>query len=87
MMERLAIQKLINWKMNPYRKPLIISGVRQVGKTWLIREFGKPYYSETVCINFESSRFLQNLFSENFDIKRILTALQIELGIAINSKT
>ena len=43
-MERLILRRLVDWKNSPYRKPLILKGVRQVGKTWLLREFGKQYY-------------------------------------------
>ena len=43
-MERLILNQLLNWKYSPYRKPLILQGVRQVGKTWVLKEFGKRYY-------------------------------------------
>lgn len=82
-MERIAIGKLRNWKASPERKPLIIRGARQVGKTWLMKEFGKRDYTQTAYINFESSKHLQRLFLDDFDISRILTALQIETGIQI----
>ncbi len=85
-MERLAMQKLTAWKNKPGRKPLIIRGARQVGKTWLIKEFGKNEYAQTAYVNFESSKHLKTLFSENFDINRIITALQIETGVSINSE-
>ncbi len=52
-MERFALQKLINWKKNSNRKPLIIRGTRQVGKTWLMKEFGKTEYKNVAYINFE----------------------------------
>lgn len=83
-MKRTAIKQLISWKNKPSRKPLIIRGARQVGKTWLMKEFGKNEYEQTVYINFESSKRLNKLFQENFDIQRIITALQIESGIQIN---
>jgi predicted AAA+ superfamily ATPase len=63
---------------------MIIRGARQVGKTWLMKEFGKREYQQTVYVNLESSKLLKSLFVENFDINRILTALQIETGIQIN---
>lgn len=84
-MERNAIQQLIAWKNKPGRKPLIIKGARQVGKTWLMKEFGKREYEQTAYINFESSKLLKNLFVDNFDLHRILTAIQIETGVQINS--
>jgi len=83
-MERIAMKELISWKNKPGRKPLIIRGTRQVGKTWLMKEFGKNEYSQTVYVNFESSKLLKTLFVDNFDINRILTALQIESGIQVN---
>jgi predicted AAA+ superfamily ATPase len=83
-MERNAMQELISWKNKPGRKPLIIRGARQVGKTWLMKEFGKNEYAQTVYVNFESSKLLRALFVDNFDIQRIISALQIESGIQIN---
>ena len=83
-MERIAMHELISWKNRPGRKPLIVRGARQVGKTWLIKEFGKNEYAQTVYVNFESSKLLKTLFVDDFDIHRIITALQIESGIQIN---
>ena len=83
-MERIAMKDLVSWKNKPGRKPLIIRGARQVGKTWLMKEFGKNEYSQTVYVNFESSKLLKTLFVDNFDINRIITALQIETGIQVN---
>lgn len=83
-MERVAMRDLISWKIKSGRKPLIIRGARQVGKTWLIKEFGKNEYGQTVYVNFESSKLLKTLFVDNFDIQRIITALQIESGLQIN---
>lgn len=83
-MERAAMQELISWKNKSGRKPLIIRGARQVGKTWLMKEFGKNEYVRTVYVNFESSKLLKSLFVDNFDIQRIITALQIESGLQIN---
>ena len=51
-MERIAMKELVSWKNKPGRKPLIIRGARQVGKTWLMKEFGKNEYSQTVYVNF-----------------------------------
>lgn len=85
-MERFAMQELISWKNRPGRKPLIVRGARQVGKTWLIREFGKNEYAQTVYVNFETSKLLKTLFVDDFDIHRIIAALQIESGIQINSE-
>ena len=78
------MQVLKKWKIKANRKPMIIRGVRQVGKTWLMKEYGKNEYAQIAYINFESSKSLQTLFMENFDIQRIITALQIETGIQID---
>jgi uncharacterized protein len=82
-MERIAMKELVSWKNKSGRKPLIIRGARQVGKTWLMKEFGKNEYSQTVYVNFESSKLLKTLFIDNFDVNRIITALQIETGIQV----
>lgn len=83
-MERDAMQVLKSWKNKPERKPLIIRGARQVGKTWLMKEFGKNEYAQSAYINFESSKLIKTLFVDNFDIQRIITALQIETDMQIN---
>lgn len=80
-MDRIELNKLEQWKKAKSRKPLLIKGARQVGKTWLMKEFGKKDYKDTIYINFETSKHLKDIFSSDFDIKRILTALQIETGI------
>ena len=84
-MERQAMQYLNNWKDKKNRKPIIIKGARQVGKTWLMREFGKRNFKQTAYVNFESSSLLQNLFIQDFDIKRIISAIGIETGLQINA--
>ncbi|MCF0059233.1 ATP-binding protein [Dyadobacter sp. CY356] len=83
-MERKEISRLIAWKNSENRKPLLIRGARQVGKTWLMKAFGKQEYEQCVYINFESNRRLGTIFETDFDIKRIILALQIETGIIIN---
>jgi predicted AAA+ superfamily ATPase len=82
-MKRTEISYLLKWKASSSRKPLIIRGARQVGKTWLMKEFGRQQYEACAYINFESNPALKTLFTDNFDITRILTALQIETGITI----
>ena len=84
-MLRAKTADLINWKNSPNRKPLIIRGARQVGKTWLMKEFGKAHYSHTVYVNFEKNKRLKGLFADDFDCKRILIGLQAELGITVAS--
>ncbi len=83
-MQRFQFEKLINWKKSTTRKPLIIRGARQVGKTWLMKEFGQREYSQTAYVNFESSKSLKKLFANDFDIQRIITAIQIETNLQIN---
>lgn len=85
-MERLAMQYLKAWKNKATRKPLIVRGARQVGKTWLIKEFGRTEYEQTAYINFEGAKTLQTLFALDFYIPRIITALQIEIDMQIHAE-
>lgn len=82
-MYREAIAKLEKWKNSGYRKPLILRGARQVGKTWLMREFGKNNYKKCAYINMDENERMENVFREAFDIERILLALEIEVGFKI----
>lgn len=84
-MLRRAMEDLVKWKNSRDRKPLIIRGARQVGKTWLLREFGKNQYEKCAYINFDNNERMEGLFSGNLDIKRLITALQIETGITIKA--
>ena len=79
-MERLLMQELVKWKGKQNRKPLIIKGARQVGKTWLMKEFGKRCFENVVYINFENNRRMKNVFAMDYDVERILSALKIESG-------
>lgn len=83
-MYRQAIEDLKMWKENPNRKPLIIRGARQVGKTWLMREFGKAHFDHTVYINFDGNERMRELFTGDMDIRRIITGLELEAGFKIN---
>ena len=85
-MDRAKLNDLIAWKDSPNRKPLIIRGARQTGKTWLMKEFGRRYYARTVYLNFEKNRRLSGLFTDDFDISRVLTALQAESGLIITAQ-
>ena len=82
-MYRSALTRLQEWKDKPNRKPLIIRGARQVGKTWLMKEFGRASFANTAYINFDNNRRMRNLFEDDFDLKRIIAALQIESGVKI----
>ncbi len=75
-MKRFAIKQLEAWKNSPRRKPLVIEGARQVGKTWLVEEFAKTHYKNFVSINFEKQIYLRDLFKTDFDTDRILTAIK-----------
>ncbi len=83
-MKREALKYLLNWKQKSNRKPLVIRGTRQVGKTWLMKEFGKTNYSRIAYINFENTKTLQDIFKDNFDVKRIIEAVEIETGVTID---
>jgi predicted AAA+ superfamily ATPase len=76
-MERFASAYLKKWKQESNPKPMIIQGARQVGKTWLMQKFGNDYYAKTAYVNFESSPELRNLFSGDFNVSRIIKALEI----------
>jgi predicted AAA+ superfamily ATPase len=82
-MDRNAIHLLQIWKSKINRKPLIIRGARQVGKTWLMKEFGKRAYEQTFYINFDDNQQMQELFSPNLDIKRIILGLELYFGAKI----
>jgi predicted AAA+ superfamily ATPase len=75
---RLYFEKLKEWKKSKKRKPLVIQGARQVGKTWLMKEFGRREFETVVYLNFESSSRLRELFVADFDIERIITSIEIE---------
>ena len=82
-MYRTKINALIKWKNQSDRKPLIVQGARQVGKTWLIKEFGNTSFKKMVYINFEDATDLQNMFLQDFNIRRIITVLEAFSGIQI----
>lgn len=83
-MYRIAIEKLYKWKNSKRRKPLIIEGARQVGKTWLMKEFGKQAYADTVYINFDSNSRMADLFSADLDTDRLTMGLELYAGRKIN---
>ena len=85
-MYRYAMENLCEWKNRKNRKPLIIEGARQVGKTWLMKEFGRQEYTNTVYINFDSNSRMAELFSADLDITRILRGIEIYTGKKINSE-
>lgn len=82
-MERKELAYLAKWRTSDTRKPLVIQGARQVGKTWLMKEFGRLHYEQFAYINFESNAALKSLFEIDYNIERILTAIKIETGVSI----
>ena len=83
-MYRTAIEKMKKWKESPFRKPLIIEGARQVGKTWLMKEFGKQFYRKTVYINFDDNRIIRELFTATQDTDKIIMGLEIYADTTIS---
>ena len=82
-MYRKQIEKLIEWKNNKNKKPLIIRGARQVGKTWLMKEFGEKNYQNFAYINFDRNTRMEQLFSGDMNIERIIQGLKLESGVNI----
>lgn len=82
-MYREAILKLESWKNSSHRKPLIIKGARQVGKTWLMKEFGKKYYRQCAYVSMDENERMESVFRDAFDVKRIIQSLKIEVGFQI----
>ncbi len=83
-MYRTAIEELNNWKNKNIKKPLVIRGARQVGKTWLMKEFGKTAYVKTVYINFDNNQRMKELFSSDFNTERIISGLELYDGDKID---
>ena len=83
-MERNLFSELEKWKNKKKRKPLIIQGARQVGKTWIMNEFGARYFKNTIYINFDNNKVMKNVFEIDFDISRIVSAIKIEYGKGFN---
>lgn len=86
-MKRTAIKDLYQWKESNNRKPLIMLGARQVGKTWLMQEFAKEAYSKSAYVNFEDNEMLKDLFAHDFDITRIVNSIQWSTGVSIDENT
>ena len=86
-MYRNAMKDLIQWKNSIHRKPLVIRGARQVGKTWLMEEFGRTAYKNMVYINFDSNRRMEALFDADLQIDRLLMGLELYAGKKIDPAT
>lgn len=81
-MERYAIKQLIDWKNKKNHKPLIIQGARQVGKTWLMQEFGKKYYEQVAYINFDVDMKSREIFNIDYDTERLI----MDIGLVTKTK-
>ncbi|WP_406546569.1 ATP-binding protein [Succinimonas sp.] len=79
-MERFILKKLIKWKDSPCRKPLILQGVRQVGKTWILKEFGRRCYENVAYFNFEEHEEFRQFFETTKNVSRILQNLMMTSG-------
>ena len=84
-MQRDILNKLIQWKAKPNRKPLIIQGARQVGKTWVMKHFGEQAFERVAYINFDNNPRMKTLFSSDYDINRLILGLKIESGVDIQA--
>lgn len=82
-MYRKLLEELKAWKNDIHRKPMMIRGARQVGKTWLMKEFGRNCYEKCAYISMDENEIMEDVFRDAFDIKRIITALEIEVGFQI----
>ena len=82
-MKRFLMDALVKWKNKSNRKPLVLKGARQTGKTWLMKEFGRRYFQSVVYINFDMSTRMKKVFDGDFQIDRILLALNAETGVRI----
>lgn len=83
-MYRMAIEQLKKWKAKKHRKPLIIRGARQVGKTWLMKEFGAAEYESVVYINFDNNERMKNLFEGSLEVERLVTGMELYVGYRID---
>lgn len=82
-MYRCKLKELIQWKLDKNKNPIILYGARQVGKTYLLQEFGKAEYRQVVYINFERAQEMQNVFLHDLDPKRLITAFEFYSGVKI----
>ena len=85
-MERFILKELVEWKNSKYRKPLILKGVRQVGKTWILKEFGKKYYKNVAYFNFDENLEYKQFFETTKDVKKILQNLSLISGEKIEAE-
>lgn len=87
-MDRKITTSLLEWAKSAYRKPLILNGARQIGKSWIVRHLGKTHFEDKFCeINFEKSPQLATIFELDLDAKRIIQELEILFNIQFDNKT
>ena len=79
-MDRFLMKKLVTWKNKARRKPLVLNGARQVGKTWLLKEFGRLHFNNVAYVNLDDNPRMQEQFELGYDIPRIVSAIQFETG-------
>ena len=79
-MDRALMKRLVEWKDKPRRKPLILNGARQVGKTWLLQEFGSTHFDNVAYVNLDGNPAMREVFELGYDVKRIVSAIQFETG-------
>lgn len=84
-MQRHILKSLSQWKNKPNRKPLIIQGARQVGKTWVMKTFGAAEFAQVAYINLDNNPQMKALFGGDFDIDRLLLGLSIEARVNIRA--
>lgn len=77
-MQRFLMTKLLAWKDNPHRKPLVLNGARQVGKTWLLNKLGNEAFANVAYVSFDNNPQLSAIFEEGYDLSRILLGIQAE---------
>lgn len=85
-MQRYALKHLIDWKNKKNHKPLVIQGARQVGKTWLMQEFGKKYYEQVAYINFDVDLKSREIFDVDYDTERLIMDIGLATKIKINAE-
>ena len=82
-MKRYAMEKLISWKQKENRKPMLLKGARQVGKTWLMKEFGRLSFKKTAYITFYNNQRMKRVFDSDYDIQRIIMNINIEAHLEV----
>ena len=82
-MKRYAMQQLVEWKNRSNRKPLILKGARQVGKTWLMKEFGRQHFAKVAYVTFYNNQRMKRIFDDDYDIERIIMNINIETKLEV----